>query len=649
MRGSRSGWWRPPETAIVGVDDNWSQAIADRVAGLGRKVVRISARRPLAHGFYAAGEAVVAAEDGSATEIARLAGVTTLRGAHNAQNAVAAAAAVRALGLDDGDIRSGLATFPGLRHRMEEVLRLGSVLFVNDSKATNVDAAAMALASFQRIYWIAGGQEIKGDISLLADFFPRIARAYLIGEAAESMVAGLADRLPYVISGDALGRGRCCRLGRSRRFGCAGGGAPVSGLRLVRSVQEFRRARGQVSRPCAGIVGTQGEGASLMVSRTDRSAFAEWWWTVDKVLLGSFVVLMLGGVVLSLAGSPAVAERLGYDSFHFFWRHLLFSAPALAVLIAASFLSARFVRRVALVVLGIALVLMVATLFIGYEINGARRWISVGELSIQPSEFMKPAFVVVVAWLFTENARRKDIPGNLFALILLAIVAALLIAEPDFGQTMLIVIAWGGLFFLAGVPWLWIVVLGAAAIAGVVAAYATLPHVAARIDRFVSPQSGDTYQVDRALESVIGGGWLGQGPGEGVVKRVLPDAHTDFIFAVAAEEFGIVMSIVLVLVFALVVLRGLSISARQTDPFVRLASSGLVILFGIQSAINLAVNLNLLPAKGMTLPFISYGGSSMVAIAFGMGLLLALTRRRPEPRQVMRRVDGSQIAIAGHA
>ncbi len=189
------------ETAIVGVDDNWSQAIADRVAGLGRKVVRISARRPLAHGFYAAGEAVVAAEDGSATEIARLAGVTTLRGAHNAQNAVAAAAAVRALGLDDGDIRSGLATFPGLRHRMEEVLRLGSVLFVNDSKATNVDAAAMALASFQRIYWIAGGQEIKGDISLLADFFPRIARAYLIGEAAESMVAGLADRLPYVISG----------------------------------------------------------------------------------------------------------------------------------------------------------------------------------------------------------------------------------------------------------------------------------------------------------------------------------------------------------------------------------------------------------------------------------------------------------------
>lgn len=386
-----------------------------------------------------------------------------------------------------------------------------------------------------------------------------------------------------------------------------------------------------------------------MVSRTNRSAFAEWWWTVDKVLLGSFLVLMVGGVVLSLAGSPAVAERLGYDSFHFVWRHLLFFFPALAVLIATSFLSTRHVRRAGLVALAVAATMMLATLFVGYEVNGARRWLSIGQISIQPSEFVKPAFVVVVAWLFAENARRKDIPGNLFALILLAIIAALLIAEPDFGQTMLVVIAWGAMFFLAGVPWLWIALLGAASVAGVFAAYATLPHVAARIDRFVSPQSGDTYQVDRALDSVIGGGWFGQGPGEGIAKRFLPDAHTDFIFAVAAEEFGIVLSIGLVLVFALVVLRGLSISARQSDPFTRLASSGLVILFGVQSVINIAVNLNLLPAKGMTLPFISYGGSSMIAVGFGMGLLLALTRRRSEPRQVMRRVDGSQIAIAGHA
>ena len=341
---------------------------------------------------------------------------------------------------------------------------------------------------------------------------------------------------------------------------------------------------------------------------------------------------MLGGVVLSLAGSPAVAERLGYDSFHFVKRHVAFFLPALAVMIATSFLTPRQARRTALIVLVVSIVLMLATLFVGVEVKGARRWINLVGLSLQPSEFMKPAFVVVVAWLFAENARRTDIPGNVFALILLAIVVALLVAEPDFGQTMLIAIAWGALFFMAGVSWIWIAGLAAAAVGGIFAAYAMLPHVAGRIDRFISPQSGDTFQVDKALDSIMRGGWLGQGPGEGMVKRVLPDAHTDFIFAVAAEEFGIIVCIALVLVFALIVFRGLSRSARSEDPFIRLASAGLVVLFGVQSVINMAVNLNLMPAKGMTLPFISYGGSSMIAVAFGMGLLLALTRRRPEPR-----------------
>ena len=277
---------------------------------------------------------------------------------------------------------------------------------------------------------------------------------------------------------------------------------------------------------------------------------------------------------------------------------------------------------------------MMATLLIGVEVKGARRWIDLFGLSLQPSEFMKPAFVVVVAWLFAENARRPEIPGNIFALILLAIVAALLVAEPDFGQTMLVTIAWGALFFMAGVSWFWIAALGRCrASAARSPPIMTLPHVAARIDRFISPQSGDTFQIDKALDSILRGGWFGQGPGEGMVKRVLPDAHTDFIFAVAAEEFGIIACIVLVSVFALVVFRGLSGSSRQEDRFVRLAGAGLVVLFGVQSVINMSVNLNMIPAKGMTLPFISYGGSSMIAIAFGMGMLLALTRRRPEPRQ----------------
>jgi cell division protein FtsW len=381
-----------------------------------------------------------------------------------------------------------------------------------------------------------------------------------------------------------------------------------------------------------------------MVSRADRSRFAEWWWTVDRPLLGGFIVLMVVGVVLSLAGSPAVAERLGYDALHFFHRHLIFFVPAVVVLIATSFLTPRGARRAALAVLVAAIGLLLATLFIGDEVNGARRWLSLGGMSLQPSEFMKPAFVVVVAWLFAENRTRTDIPGNVFAAILLCIVVALLVAQPDFGQTMLVVIAWGALFFMAGLSWFWIVLLAAVSVGGAIAAYLTMPHVAYRIDRFISPESGDTFQVDRALDSILRGGWLGRGPGEGMVKRVLPDAHTDFIFAVAAEEFGILACLLLVLVFALIVFRGLSASSRAHDPFVRLAGAGLVVLFGVQAVINMSVNLNLIPAKGMTLPFISYGGSSMIAIAFGMGLLLAFTRRTAAPRHTARILAGRAAA-----
>ncbi|MEP0322560.1 putative lipid II flippase FtsW [Bauldia litoralis] len=380
-----------------------------------------------------------------------------------------------------------------------------------------------------------------------------------------------------------------------------------------------------------------------MVSRADRSPFAEWWWTVDRFLLVGFVALMLGGVVLSLAGSPAVAERLGFDSFHFVNRHLAFFVPALLVMLGTSFLTPRQARRVAMVALVISLLLMLAVLLVGVENNGSRRWINIFGLSLQPSEFMKPAFVVVVAWLFAENNRRPDIPGNLFALILLIIAVALLIAEPDFGQTMLVAVAWGALFFMAGMPWLWIAGLFAVAIGGMVTAYTALPHVAARVDRFLSPESGDTFQVDTAMQAILGGGWLGMGPGEGTVKRILPDAHTDFIFAVAAEEFGIVICVGLVVLFMLVVLRGLSDAIRKDDAFTRLAAAGLVVLFGVQSVINMAVNLSLMPAKGMTLPFISYGGSSMIAVAFGMGLLLSLTRRSAEMRPFPPRMNDRRM------
>jgi cell division protein FtsW len=284
---------------------------------------------------------------------------------------------------------------------------------------------------------------------------------------------------------------------------------------------------------------------------------------------------------------------------------------------------------VSLIALVVMIVLLIATLFVGEEIKGARRWINIGSFGLQPSEFIKPAFIVVCAWLFSENAQRPDIPGNLFAILLLAIIVALFVAQPDFGQTMLVTLSWGALFFMAGLPWIWVVAIAGLAVGGLFFAYSALPHVGERIDRFLDPTSGDNYQIETALESFQRGGWLGQGPGEGLVKRVLPDSHTDFIFAVAAEEFGIVICLTLVLVFGFVVLRGLSHSLSSQDKFSRLAASGLIVTFGIQSVINMAVNLNLMPAKGMTLPFISYGGSSMMAIAFGMGMALALTRNRP--------------------
>jgi len=387
-----------------------------------------------------------------------------------------------------------------------------------------------------------------------------------------------------------------------------------------------------------------------MVSRADRGVFAEWWWTVDKYLLGGVFTLMLIGVILSLAGSPPVAERLGLDSFHFVERHVAFLVPAIAVLIATSLLTPRDVRRVALIVFLVSVALMFATLFIGQEVKGARRWINLLGFSLQPSEFMKPAFVVLCAWLFTENARRSDIPGNLFGVLLLGIVAALLVAQPDLGQTMLVVIAWSVVFFMAGLSWIWIGALAIAAVGGIVAAYTVFPHFASRINRFLDPgTTSDNFQVETALESIRNGGLFGRGPGEGLVKRILPDSHTDFIFAVGAEEFGTIFCILLVLVFAFIVLRGLSHSLKNEDAFVRIASAGLLVLFGVQSCINMAVNLNLIPAKGMTLPFVSYGGSSMLALAFQMGLVLALTRRRFEPVRLTQGFHGFAQSKPGAA
>ncbi|MCP3055416.1 putative lipid II flippase FtsW [Aurantimonas marianensis] len=368
-----------------------------------------------------------------------------------------------------------------------------------------------------------------------------------------------------------------------------------------------------------------------MTSRVKRGVISEWWWGVDRWFLAAFLTLLVGGLVFSFAASPPVAERIGVEPFHFVKRHAVFLVPTALVMFGCSLLSPRGVRRASLLILAASLVLMVLALFVGTEIKGSRRWIDFGPLNIQPSEFMKPAFVVICAWLFAEKQRRPDIPGNLFAMILLLVVVALLVAQPDLGQTMLVTAAWGGLFFMAGMPWLWIMLLGGVAVGGSLLAYMAFPHVASRIDRFITGE-GDTFQTDTAREAIMRGGWFGQGPGEGTVKRMLPDSHTDFAFAVLAEEFGIIACMIVASIFAFIVIRGLSAALAQRDIFDRLAISGLVLLFGLQSIINMAVNLQLMPAKGMTLPFISYGGSSMLAIAISAGFILALTRRRPENR-----------------
>ncbi len=366
-----------------------------------------------------------------------------------------------------------------------------------------------------------------------------------------------------------------------------------------------------------------------MVSRAERSAFGDWWWTVDRLLIAGLAILMLSGLVFLMAGGPPVAERLGLSTFHFVNRQVLFLLPALCIMIPVSFLSLRHIRRLALLVYGVGMALVLLAFQYGPEIKGAHRWIVIGPLGIQPSEFVKPAFVVLAAWAFSERARRKDMPGAWLAFLILPATIIPLILQPDFGQTMLVTIVWCGLFFVAGLHWFWVMGLGGAGLAGIVAAYEFLPHVRARIERFLDKESGDTFQVDTAMESFANGGWLGKGPGEGTVKRILPDAHTDFIFAVTAEEFGIVVCLLLLTLFAFIVLRGLTLARRSEDTFCRLAATGLIFMFGLQACINMMVNVHLMPAKGMTLPFISYGGSSLLSLALGMGFLIALTRRRP--------------------
>ncbi len=378
-----------------------------------------------------------------------------------------------------------------------------------------------------------------------------------------------------------------------------------------------------------------------MMSRAERSPLADWWWTVDRGLLAGLGCLMVAGLVFLMGGGPPVAERIGLPTFYFLNRQAMYLAPTILLIIAVSFLSVRHIRRFALVTWLVGVALCVLAGKFGPEIKGAHRWIQIGSFGLQPSEFVKPAFVIVTAWAFSEGANRRDMPGVTLAFLLLPLTIVPLILQPDFGQTMLITMVWCTLFFVAGLHWFWVAGLGLAGMIGVFTAYTFLHHVRERINRFMDPESGDSFQEVWSRESFNSGGWFGTGPGEGVAKRHLPDAHTDFIFSVTGEEFGVLVCLGLVALFAYIVIRGLKLARRTDDTFTRLAITGLTTLFGLQACINMAVNTQLMPAKGMTLPFVSYGGSSLISLALGMGFLVALTRKRPRTTTINQRPPGT--------
>jgi cell division protein FtsW len=363
-------------------------------------------------------------------------------------------------------------------------------------------------------------------------------------------------------------------------------------------------------------------------ARIDQSPVARWWWTVDRWSLVALGMLIALGIVLSLAASPAVAERLGYDGLHFFRRHVAALPSAVGLVFVVSLQPPRTVRRLAVIGFVVSLAMLALTFVVGVEIKGARRWVELPGLALQPSEFVKPTFAVVAGWLFAAQKLNPGFPGNLLSAALFLLIIGMLVKQPDIGMAIVVALVWFAQFYMAGLRLYWVAVGSIAGLAGLAGAYFWLPHVRLRVEEFINPAAGDSYQVNRSLEAFANGGLWGRGPGEGTVKYHLPDAHADFVFAVAGEEFGLAVCLAVVGLFGFLVLRGFARLSQEADLFVLLAGTGLFVQFGLQAVINMASSLQLIPTKGMTLPFLSYGGSSMLALALAMGMALALTRRR---------------------
>ena len=362
-----------------------------------------------------------------------------------------------------------------------------------------------------------------------------------------------------------------------------------------------------------------------------EAVLSRWWRTLDKSVLTAILILFSIGLLLGLASSPPLAEKNGLAPFHYVYRQAIFGSLALFVMVVFSMLPAKVIRRLGVIGFLLCFVALGLLPFFGTDFGkGAVRWYGLGFASVQPSEFLKPGFIVTVAWLISANGQINGPPGRLWSFIITMLVVALLIIQPDFGQACLILFGWGIIYFVAGASFILLAALALMVLAAGSMAYSYSEHFAKRIDGFLSPDIDPRTQLGYATNAIQEGGFFGVGVGEGQVKWSLPDAHTDFIISVAAEEYGLFLVVLIILLFTWIVLASLIRLLKEKDAFNRLAGSGLVAMFGIQAIINVGVAVRLLPAKGMTLPFVSYGGSSIIAMGITMGMLLALTRVRPQ-------------------
>ncbi|MFD1157449.1 putative lipid II flippase FtsW [Roseovarius aestuarii] len=365
--------------------------------------------------------------------------------------------------------------------------------------------------------------------------------------------------------------------------------------------------------------------------RDGEPILPKWWRTIDKWSVSCVLMLFGIGLLLGLAASPPLAEKNGFQPFHYVQRQAFFGTVALLAMMLTSMMSPQLVRRLAVIGFIVTFISLIFLPFFGTDFGkGATRWYSLGFASLQPSEFLKPGFVVVAAWMMAAGQEINGPPGLRLSFLLAIIIVTLLALQPDFGQACLVLFGWGVMYFVAGAPILLLMIMAALVVLAGSFAYSNSEHFARRIDGFLNPDVDPNTQLGFATNAIREGGFFGVGVGEGQVKWSLPDAHTDFIIAVAAEEYGLILVMCIIVLYAAIVLRSLTRLMRERDPFIRLAGTGLIAIFGVQAMINMGVAVRLLPAKGMTLPFVSYGGSSLIATGIAVGMLLAFTRSRPQ-------------------